>query len=168
MSEARRSRAAHFHTQLTPTSISLAPNANLFVSGACDSTAKVWDVRTGKAVQTFTGHESDINAVQSVVHSGQLPLLTLLLSADSSPTVTPLRRVPTTRPASSSTSGPTASSSPMATKISPVVSPRSPSPSLVASCLPGTTTTTAMSGTRSKASVWVCSQGTTTGSAAWV
>jgi guanine nucleotide-binding protein G(I)/G(S)/G(T) subunit beta-1 len=45
-------------------SISLAPNANLFVSGACDATAKVWDVRTGKAVQTFTGHESDINAVQ--------------------------------------------------------------------------------------------------------
>lgn len=45
-------------------SISLAPNANLFVSGACDATAKVWDIRTGKAVQTFTGHESDINAVQ--------------------------------------------------------------------------------------------------------
>ncbi|WWD18552.1 guanine nucleotide-binding protein subunit beta [Kwoniella shandongensis] len=45
-------------------SISLAPNANLFVSGACDATAKVWDIRTGKAVQTFTGHGSDINAVQ--------------------------------------------------------------------------------------------------------
>ncbi|OWZ63363.1 guanine nucleotide-binding protein subunit beta [Cryptococcus neoformans] len=45
-------------------SISLAPNAHLFVSGACDATAKVWDIRTGKAVQTFTGHESDINAVQ--------------------------------------------------------------------------------------------------------
>jgi guanine nucleotide-binding protein G(I)/G(S)/G(T) subunit beta-1 len=49
---------------LTTCSISLAPNANLFVSGACDATAKVWDIRTGKAVQTFTGHESDINAVQ--------------------------------------------------------------------------------------------------------
>ena len=47
-------------------SLSLAPNNNLFVSGACDATAKVWDIRTGKAVQTFTGHESDINAVQSV------------------------------------------------------------------------------------------------------
>jgi guanine nucleotide-binding protein G(I)/G(S)/G(T) subunit beta-1 len=47
-------------------SISLAPNGNpnLFVSGACDSTAKVWDIRTGKPVQTFTGHESDINAVR--------------------------------------------------------------------------------------------------------
>jgi guanine nucleotide-binding protein G(I)/G(S)/G(T) subunit beta-1 len=47
-----------------PCSISLAPSPNLFVSGACDATAKVWDIRTGKAVQTFTGHESDINAVQ--------------------------------------------------------------------------------------------------------
>lgn len=53
---------------LTWDSISLAPNANIFVSGACDATAKVWDIRTGKAVQTFTGHESDINAVQSVSH----------------------------------------------------------------------------------------------------
>lgn len=45
-------------------SLSLGPNQNIFVSGACDATAKVWDIRTGKAVQTFTGHESDINAVQ--------------------------------------------------------------------------------------------------------
>lgn len=45
-------------------SLSLSPNANVFVSGACDATAKVWDVRSGKAVQTFTGHEGDINAVQ--------------------------------------------------------------------------------------------------------
>jgi WD40 repeat protein len=44
--------------------LSLSSNQNLFVSGACDATAKVWDVRSGKAVQTFTGHESDINAVQ--------------------------------------------------------------------------------------------------------
>ena len=45
-------------------SISLGPNQNTFVSGACDATAKIWDMRSGKAVQTFTGHESDINAVQ--------------------------------------------------------------------------------------------------------
>jgi guanine nucleotide-binding protein G(I)/G(S)/G(T) subunit beta-1 len=44
--------------------LSLSPNSNTFVSGACDSTAKLWDIRTGKAVQTFTGHDSDINAVQ--------------------------------------------------------------------------------------------------------
>jgi len=45
-------------------SLSVGPNQNVFVSGACDATAKVWDIRTGKPVQTFAGHESDINAVQ--------------------------------------------------------------------------------------------------------
>jgi len=44
-------------------SLSLGPNQNVFVSGACDATAKLWDIRSGKAIQTFTGHESDINAV---------------------------------------------------------------------------------------------------------
>ncbi|PKY49347.1 guanine nucleotide-binding protein, beta subunit [Rhizophagus irregularis] len=29
-----------------------------------DAAAKVWDIRNGRCVQTFTGHESDINAVQ--------------------------------------------------------------------------------------------------------
>lgn len=45
-------------------SLSLGPNQNVFVSGACDATAKLWDIRMGKATQTFIGHESDINAVQ--------------------------------------------------------------------------------------------------------
>lgn len=45
-------------------SISLSPNPSVFVSGACDAMAKLWDIRSGKAVQTFSGHESDINAVQ--------------------------------------------------------------------------------------------------------
>ena len=45
-------------------SLSLGPNQNVFVSGACDASAKLWDLRTGRATQTFTGHESDINAVQ--------------------------------------------------------------------------------------------------------
>jgi WD40 repeat protein len=46
-------------------SISINPtNQNIFVSGACDAFAKLWDIRTGKAVQTFAGHESDINAIQ--------------------------------------------------------------------------------------------------------
>lgn len=58
-------------------SISIAGNPadkrNLFISGACDATAKLWDVRSsaassgsesvGVAQQTFAGHESDINAV---------------------------------------------------------------------------------------------------------
>jgi guanine nucleotide-binding protein G(I)/G(S)/G(T) subunit beta-1 len=49
-------------------SLSLGPNQNVFVSGACDATAKLWDIRSGKATQTFVGHESDINAVQYVSH----------------------------------------------------------------------------------------------------
>jgi len=46
-------------------SISPGPGgAHLFVSGACDALAKVWDVKAGgSAVRTFSGHESDINAV---------------------------------------------------------------------------------------------------------
>ena len=47
-------------------SVSLSSNdVNLFVSGSCDATAKVWDVRLAKSVRTFAGlHESDINSVQ--------------------------------------------------------------------------------------------------------
>ncbi|KAK9468523.1 WD40-repeat-containing domain protein [Lipomyces arxii] len=46
-------------------SLSINPtNANVFVSGACDTFAKTWDIRVGKAVQTFAGHDLDINAVQ--------------------------------------------------------------------------------------------------------
>ncbi|XFG10083.1 hypothetical protein AB1E19_013707 [Capra hircus] len=33
------------------------------VSGACDASAKLWDVREGVCQQTFTGHEPDINAI---------------------------------------------------------------------------------------------------------
>ena len=40
-------------------------NPHLFASGACDNTAKLWDIRetNRKCVHTFTGHESDINAI---------------------------------------------------------------------------------------------------------
>lgn len=45
--------------------ISISPkDPNVFVSGSCDSTAKVWDLRTGTCNMTFQGHESDINSVQ--------------------------------------------------------------------------------------------------------
>lgn len=44
-------------------SLSLAPDSRIFVSGACDASAKLWDVREGMCRQTFTGHESDINAI---------------------------------------------------------------------------------------------------------
>jgi guanine nucleotide-binding protein G(I)/G(S)/G(T) subunit beta-1 len=36
-----------------------------FISGSCDATAKLWDIRAKKAVvHTFEGHESDINTVE--------------------------------------------------------------------------------------------------------
>lgn len=58
-----------FFSLIVDTSLSLGPNQNIFVSGACDATAKLWDIRSGKATQTFVGHESDINAVQYVLKS---------------------------------------------------------------------------------------------------
>jgi len=45
--------------------ISLNEGRTLFVSGSCDSTAKVFDPRSGPCCNmTFTGHMSDINAVK--------------------------------------------------------------------------------------------------------
>jgi guanine nucleotide-binding protein G(I)/G(S)/G(T) subunit beta-1 len=45
-------------------SVSIHESNKVFVSGSCDSTAKLWDHRDKKAcVKTFTGHESDINSV---------------------------------------------------------------------------------------------------------
>jgi guanine nucleotide-binding protein G(I)/G(S)/G(T) subunit beta-1 len=44
-------------------SLSLSPDMRTFISGACDASAKLWDVRDGMCKQTFPGHESDINAV---------------------------------------------------------------------------------------------------------
>ena len=61
-----RLTSANWFNHILFLSLSLGPNQNVFVSGACDATAKLWDIRSGKATQTFTGHESDINAVRSV------------------------------------------------------------------------------------------------------
>jgi len=46
-------------------SVALDPNSpQLFVTGSCDSTAKLWDTRVpGHPTMTFTGHDSDINSV---------------------------------------------------------------------------------------------------------
>lgn len=44
-------------------SLSMAPDSKCFVSGACDASAKLWDIREGTCKQSFTGHESDINAI---------------------------------------------------------------------------------------------------------
>lgn len=47
-------------------SIDLSPteSGNTFVSGSCDRTLMIWDIRTGRCVQEFDGHESDINSVR--------------------------------------------------------------------------------------------------------
>lgn len=40
-------------------------NSKTFVSGSCDATARLWDTRiASRAVQTFHGHEGDVNAVK--------------------------------------------------------------------------------------------------------
>lgn len=46
-------------------SVSIAPgSSNEFVTGSCDQSAKVWDLRTKGCVMDFQGcHESDINSV---------------------------------------------------------------------------------------------------------
>lgn len=52
---------------LAPTTCSLAicpTQPNIFVSGGCDTMAKVWDIRTGRCTQTFAGHDNDINSVK--------------------------------------------------------------------------------------------------------
>jgi len=45
-------------------SLSLNPSAKeVFVTGSVDKTARLWDLRVPGCVQTFWGHESDINSV---------------------------------------------------------------------------------------------------------
>lgn len=45
-------------------SVSVSEDGNTFVSGSCDASAKLWDLRQGdQCIQTFMGHESDINSV---------------------------------------------------------------------------------------------------------
>lgn len=47
-------------------SLDLAPSetGNTFVSGSCDKMVLIWDMRTGQCVQSFEGHQSDINSVK--------------------------------------------------------------------------------------------------------
>lgn len=45
-------------------SISLSPDNTTFVSGACDGTAKLFDLRTNESIQTFyVSEDDDINAI---------------------------------------------------------------------------------------------------------
>ena len=43
--------------------VAAAGDNTFFVSGSCDRTAKLWDVREKCARQTFSGHELDINSI---------------------------------------------------------------------------------------------------------
>lgn len=46
-------------------SLSVHPSdPNCFASASCDKLVKIWDLRSTSCVRTFTGHESDINAVK--------------------------------------------------------------------------------------------------------
>ncbi|KAJ6843973.1 guanine nucleotide-binding protein subunit beta isoform X2 [Iris pallida] len=40
-------------------------NSNMFVSGSCDATARLWDTRiANRAVRTYHGHDGDVNTVK--------------------------------------------------------------------------------------------------------
>lgn len=40
-------------------------NTNMFVSGSCDTTVRLWDIRiASRAVRTYHGHEGDVNSVK--------------------------------------------------------------------------------------------------------
>lgn len=52
--------------------LALSPDMNIFISGACDSLAKLWDIRDGKCKQTFQGHTSDVNAIAVSLGPGHM------------------------------------------------------------------------------------------------
>ncbi|RRT62207.1 hypothetical protein BHE74_00022781 [Ensete ventricosum] len=40
-------------------------NSNIFVSGSCDATARLWDTRiASRAIRTYQGHYGDVNTVK--------------------------------------------------------------------------------------------------------
>jgi guanine nucleotide-binding protein G(I)/G(S)/G(T) subunit beta-1 len=47
-------------------SVSVIPGNNTFISGACDMSAKLWDIRVENSapIASFGGHQSDVNAVE--------------------------------------------------------------------------------------------------------
>ena len=55
--------------------LSLNPkDQNLFVTGSVDRTARLWDLRKPGCVQTFWGHQADVNSVS--VHPSGLTFVT--------------------------------------------------------------------------------------------
>lgn len=44
-------------------SMSIRYEENIIVTGSVDRSIKIWDLRDLKCVQTFYGHEADVNSV---------------------------------------------------------------------------------------------------------
>lgn len=139
-------------------SLSLAPDSRTFISGACDASIKLWDIRDSMCRQTFTGHESDINAVCVSKHTAEsntdisdshLPFFHSFPppSLSSSPAAVHLQPVPMTPPAGCLTCVQIRSYVCTLMIISSVGSPLWPSPALAACCSLDTTTSIATSGT---------------------
>lgn len=142
-------------------SLSLAPDTRLFVSGACDASAKLWDIREGMCRQTFTGHESDINAIcvrpwtqtrtlfMCLLISGSqvIGLNPLCLHFSSSPMATPLPQAQMMLPAGCLICVQTRSWWFTHMTTSSAASPPWRSPRVAAYCWLATTISTATSGT---------------------
>jgi len=45
-------------------SASVSADSRTFISGSCDESVKVWDMRDGQCQQTFHDHEKDVNSVE--------------------------------------------------------------------------------------------------------
>lgn len=45
-------------------SLDVEPGSDVFISGSCDETAKLWDTRTGEYELNFEGASSEINAIK--------------------------------------------------------------------------------------------------------
>ena len=43
---------------------SISLHGDTFVSGGCDKTARLWDIRQPQCTQIFSGHTNDINSVE--------------------------------------------------------------------------------------------------------
>jgi WD40 repeat protein len=45
-------------------SISISNDSQSFISGACDASAKLWDLRDKKCERTYPGNRSDVNTIK--------------------------------------------------------------------------------------------------------
>ena len=50
--------------------VAISPDGSKIASASADFTVKLWDIKTGELLQTFTGHLGEVRSV--VVSSGKL------------------------------------------------------------------------------------------------